>query len=81
MSRIISRKESSSLGSGSGSFDTVARMIAKVADALEYAQQGGSSMGNAGNEPRSVRGAWRSDRTTAAVVIMKLREAKVEEVW
>jgi serine/threonine protein kinase/tetratricopeptide (TPR) repeat protein len=32
---------SSSLGSGSGYFDTVARMIAEVADALEYAHQEG----------------------------------------
>ena len=32
---------SSSLGSGSGYFDTVARMIAEVADALEYAHQQG----------------------------------------
>jgi serine/threonine protein kinase len=32
---------SSSLGSGSGYFDTVARMVAEVADALEYAHQQG----------------------------------------
>ncbi|MFO0915129.1 MAG: protein kinase [Pirellulales bacterium] len=32
---------SSSLGSGTGYFDTVARMIAEVADALEYAHQEG----------------------------------------
>jgi len=32
---------SSSLGSGNGYFDTVARMIAEVADALEYAHQEG----------------------------------------
>jgi serine/threonine protein kinase/tetratricopeptide (TPR) repeat protein len=32
---------SSSLGSGSGYFDTVARMIAEVADGLEYAHQEG----------------------------------------
>ncbi|HTU90867.1 MAG TPA: serine/threonine-protein kinase [Gemmataceae bacterium] len=32
---------SSSLGSGSGYFDTVARMIAEVADALKYAHQQG----------------------------------------
>jgi serine/threonine protein kinase len=33
--------DSSSLGSGSAYFDTVARMIAEVADALEYAHQQG----------------------------------------
>src|SRR5262249_47399332 len=32
---------SSSLGSGSGYFDAVARMVAEVADALEYAHQQG----------------------------------------
>ena len=36
-----SRLNSSSLGSGSGYFDTVARMMAEVADALEYAHREG----------------------------------------
>src|SRR5207253_1689267 len=40
-SGVHSALSSSSLGSGSGYFDTVARMIAEVADALEYAHQQG----------------------------------------
>jgi serine/threonine protein kinase len=41
ISGATSGLSSSSLGSGSGYFDTVARMIAEVADALEYAHQQG----------------------------------------
>jgi serine/threonine protein kinase len=40
-STLPSSLSSSSLGSGSGYFDTVARMIAEVADALDYAHTNG----------------------------------------